>query len=83
MTYHVHPELGGHATARRSVPAEQSARRKAAALDGTLLEAGETRSSRVGRVVLDWMNWVPKRSRCAISGLPYAACVRRVPGRAK
>ena len=68
MTYHVHPGLGGHATARRGVPAEQSAREKAAALDGTLLEAGDTRSSRVGRVVLDWMNWVPKRSRFALAG---------------
>lgn len=68
MTCHVHPASGGHATARRSAPAEQSARDEAAALDGTLLETGRTRESRVGRDVLDRI-WIgPKRSLCASAG---------------
>ena len=60
-------------------PAEQSARDKVAALDGTLLETGSTRNSRVDRDVLDWMSGTEAVAIASV--VPCAACVRRAPGR--
>ena len=62
-------------------PAEQSARDKVAALDGTLLETGDTRESRVGRDVLDWMYWAEAVVIASVSALRVVRPTR--PGEAK